>query len=209
VASPFRLLGQVWDEESGLSWTRFRCFDAATGRWLSADPLELAGGSDTFGFDATPVNAVDALGLAAEGATTGKPGSAIFSQESAGGTNAWTSQQALQQVTGRTARQRKAAIDAILKEDLANVRMSHTPQYSPYARSGIASPPGDPEGCGVQLGKTVFSSRKDLLSTVVHEELHHRWWQRGIPSNHHSPDKYVPNEKFYKIVSRFVKMKGF
>jgi RHS repeat-associated protein len=88
VASPFRLLGQVWDEESGLSWTRFRCFDAATGRWLSADPLELAGGSDTFGFDATPVNAVDALGLAAEGATTGKPGSATFSQESAGGANA-------------------------------------------------------------------------------------------------------------------------
>jgi hypothetical protein len=37
----------------------------------------------------------------------------------------------------------------------------------------------------------------------------HRWWARGIPSHHHSPDKYVPNELFYEIVDRFMKMKGF
>lgn len=66
VESPFRLLGQVYDEESGLSWTRFRCFDAETGRWLSADPLELNAGLDTFGFDGSPVNVIDLLGLTTE-----------------------------------------------------------------------------------------------------------------------------------------------
>jgi RHS repeat-associated protein len=63
VESPFRLLGQVYDEESGLSWTRFRCFDAETGRWLSADPLGLEAGDETFGFDGAPTTIVDALGL--------------------------------------------------------------------------------------------------------------------------------------------------
>jgi uncharacterized protein RhaS with RHS repeats len=53
----------VYDEESGLSWTRFRCFDAETGRWLSADPLGLAGGLETFGFDGNPTEAIDPLGL--------------------------------------------------------------------------------------------------------------------------------------------------
>jgi uncharacterized protein RhaS with RHS repeats len=56
----------VYDEESGLSWTRFRCFDAETGRWLSADPLGLDGGRDAFGFDGSPANVIDLLGLMSE-----------------------------------------------------------------------------------------------------------------------------------------------
>jgi RHS repeat-associated protein len=40
VASPFRLLGQYHDEETGLSYTLMRYFDAETARWLSPDPLE-------------------------------------------------------------------------------------------------------------------------------------------------------------------------
>jgi RHS repeat-associated protein len=63
VESPFRLLGQVYDEESGLSWTRFRCFDAETGRWLSADPLGIQGGIDVFAFNGAPTFLVDSLGL--------------------------------------------------------------------------------------------------------------------------------------------------
>ncbi|MEM6293060.1 MAG: SpvB/TcaC N-terminal domain-containing protein [Myxococcota bacterium] len=129
--------------------------------------------------------------------------------ESAGGTNPWTSEGALEQVTGRTAQSRQRAIDAVLKEDLANVKMTHRPRYSPYARTGVASPPGNPDGTGTQIGKNVFSTRKDLVNTIIHEELHHRWWMRGIPSFHHSPDMYVPNEKFYRIIERFLRLKGF
>jgi hypothetical protein len=47
------------------------------------------------------------------------------------------------------------------------------------------------------------------VNTIVHEELHHRWWTRGIPSYHHSPDTYVPDEKFYRIIERFMRLKGF
>ena len=63
VTTPFRLLGQVYDEETGLAWTRFRCWDAGTGRWMSPDPLGLGGGVNLFGFDGSPLANVDEWGL--------------------------------------------------------------------------------------------------------------------------------------------------
>jgi RHS repeat-associated protein len=68
VSSPFRLQGQYYDEETGLACTRFRYWDAEVGRWISADPLGLAGGRDAFGWDGAPTLVVDPLGL-----TTGNP----------------------------------------------------------------------------------------------------------------------------------------
>jgi RHS repeat-associated protein len=67
VESPFRLLGQVNDEDAELSWTRFRCFDADTGTWISTDPLGIAGGLNLYGFDGSPSDVVDPLGLATDG----------------------------------------------------------------------------------------------------------------------------------------------
>jgi RHS repeat-associated protein len=69
VTSPFRLLGQYADDETGLTSTRFRFFDPEVGRWCSPDPLGLAGGLDLHGFDGTPTVDVDPLGLS----TTGNP----------------------------------------------------------------------------------------------------------------------------------------
>jgi RHS repeat-associated protein len=64
VESPFRLLGQYADRETGLCYTRFRYFEAATGRWLSADPLGIAGGRNLQAFDGNPTWLTDPLGLA-------------------------------------------------------------------------------------------------------------------------------------------------
>jgi RHS repeat-associated protein len=63
VVSPFRLLGQYFDIETGLSHTRFRYFDAEIGGWISADPLGLSGGSGLFGFNGGPLDTVDPFGL--------------------------------------------------------------------------------------------------------------------------------------------------
>jgi RHS repeat-associated protein len=62
-STPFRLLGQVFHPELGLASTRYRWFDARTVRWLTADPAGLRGGSDLYGFDGSPTERVDALGL--------------------------------------------------------------------------------------------------------------------------------------------------
>jgi RHS repeat-associated protein len=67
VESRFRLLGQVNDEDAELSWTRFRCFDADTGTWISTDPLEINGGLNLYGFDGSPSCVVDPLGVSRSG----------------------------------------------------------------------------------------------------------------------------------------------
>ncbi|WP_155798174.1 DUF6531 domain-containing protein, partial [Sorangium cellulosum] len=63
VESPFRLLGQYADEETGLCSTRFRYFDPEIGGWCSPDPLRIAGGLNLFAFDGAPTVDVDPLGL--------------------------------------------------------------------------------------------------------------------------------------------------
>ncbi len=65
VESPFRLLGQYADEETGLCYTRFRYFDPEVGRWCSPDPLGIAGGYDLIGFNGSPTQAIDPFGLTA------------------------------------------------------------------------------------------------------------------------------------------------
>jgi RHS repeat-associated protein len=63
VRSPFRLLGQFYDDDVGLALTRFRWWDAETARWLSPDPLGCMGGWNLFAFDANPTGWVDPFGL--------------------------------------------------------------------------------------------------------------------------------------------------
>jgi RHS repeat-associated protein len=61
---PFRLLGQHFDPETGLCFTRFRYFDPATARWCSPDPLGFAASENLFAWNGSPVASVDPLGLA-------------------------------------------------------------------------------------------------------------------------------------------------
>ncbi|WP_437990844.1 RHS repeat-associated core domain-containing protein [Sorangium sp. So ce145] len=63
VMSPFRLLGQYHDEETGLCYVRYRYFDPQTARFLSPDPIELFGGRNLFAFDGSPTTHADPLGL--------------------------------------------------------------------------------------------------------------------------------------------------
>ncbi len=63
IDTPFRLLGQYADDETGLTCTRFRYFDPDVGRWCSPDPLGLAGGRNLFAFNGSPTLVVDPLGL--------------------------------------------------------------------------------------------------------------------------------------------------
>jgi RHS repeat-associated protein len=63
VESPFRLLGQYGDQETGLAYTRYRYFEAETGRWLSPDPIGVAGGKNLFSLG-PPSYTFDPFGLA-------------------------------------------------------------------------------------------------------------------------------------------------
>jgi RHS repeat-associated protein len=63
VASPFRHVGQIWDEETNLCSTRFRYWDNDTCCWISPDPMGIMGGSNLFAFDGFPLTDWDPFGL--------------------------------------------------------------------------------------------------------------------------------------------------
>ena len=64
TANPWRFLGQYEDAETGLFYNRFRYYDPELGRYLSEDPIGLAGGIGQWRYVVNPTNTTDILGLA-------------------------------------------------------------------------------------------------------------------------------------------------
>lgn len=58
-----RLPGQQFDNESGLAYNRFRYYDPEVARFISADPLGLAGGFNGFVYAPNAIDWCDPLGL--------------------------------------------------------------------------------------------------------------------------------------------------
>ena len=64
VTNPYRWKGREWDAAAGLYYVRARYYDPAVGRFVSEDPLGLAGGLNLYAFaGADPVNYSDPSGL--------------------------------------------------------------------------------------------------------------------------------------------------
>jgi len=120
--------------------------------------------------------------------------------EFAAGRQAFTAD--ISNVTGKAATARNRAINAVISEDLGGLRFTHIPEYSPFIGHGVAM-----EGTGTQIGKQVFNSRSALRNTIVHEELHHRWWSRGVYGHH--PAGSAMETKFYKTIERYERMRGW
>ncbi|MBM9538730.1 RHS repeat-associated core domain-containing protein [Desulfobulbus alkaliphilus] len=60
----FRYPGQILDPESGLHYNWHRYYDPRTGRYITPDPIGLAGGMNLYAYvDNDPVNATDPMGL--------------------------------------------------------------------------------------------------------------------------------------------------
>ena len=111
-------------------------------------------------------------------------------------------------VTGKTARARNRHIDATIKQHLRGINLTHKARYNPF----MESPPGKirygaaKRGVGTQVSRHAFRSQRKLTETLVHEELHHRFWRNNL-LNHH--DDSALNEKFMRIVARYLEMRGW
>jgi RHS repeat-associated protein len=60
---PLRFQGQYFDEETGLHYNRFRYYDPDYGRFVSQDPIGLAGGANLFLHSPNPTSWIDPFGL--------------------------------------------------------------------------------------------------------------------------------------------------
>ncbi|MBI3206838.1 MAG: RHS domain-containing protein, partial [Myxococcales bacterium] len=64
---PFGFAGGMLDHETGLTRFGARDYDPVVGRWVSKDPVRLAGGLNVYSYTASdPTNAIDPTGLEAE-----------------------------------------------------------------------------------------------------------------------------------------------
>jgi len=64
VESNLRFPGQYYDQETNLHYNYFRDYDPAIGRYITSDPIGLAGGINTYVYvENNPLNFIDSLGL--------------------------------------------------------------------------------------------------------------------------------------------------
>jgi RHS repeat-associated protein len=64
ITSPLRFQGQYYDAETGLHYNRHRYYSPETGRYITVDPIGLAGGLNNYQYAKNPTGWVDPLGLA-------------------------------------------------------------------------------------------------------------------------------------------------
>ena len=74
IQNPLRFQGQYFDPESGLHYNRYRYYNPDIGRYLTPDPVKLAGGINAYQYVPNPTGWVDPLGLSrCPGADVCKP----------------------------------------------------------------------------------------------------------------------------------------
>ncbi|MEB2649458.1 RHS repeat-associated core domain-containing protein, partial [Pseudomonas canadensis] len=83
VDNPLRFQGQYFDQESGLHYNRHRYYNPDVGRYLTPDPVKLAGGINRYQYVTNPTAWVDPLGLSCKVGNC--PGGILDAHENAGG----------------------------------------------------------------------------------------------------------------------------
>ncbi|AMS14910.1 type IV secretion protein Rhs [Pseudomonas chlororaphis] len=63
IDNPLRFQGQYFDTETGLHYNRHRYYNPSSGRFLTPDPIKLAGGLNNYQYVPNPTGWVDPLGL--------------------------------------------------------------------------------------------------------------------------------------------------
>ncbi|MNV64024.1 putative deoxyribonuclease RhsC [compost metagenome] len=74
LEQPLRFQGQYFDAESGLHYNRHRYYHPDIGRYLTPDPVKLAGGLNPYRYTRNPTGWVDPLGSSGNCPHANQPG---------------------------------------------------------------------------------------------------------------------------------------
>ncbi|CRM04351.1 Cell wall-associated polypeptide CWBP200 [Pseudomonas sp. 28 E 9] len=92
IDNPLRFQGQYYDQESGLHYNRHRYYHPNIGRYLTPDPVKLAGGINAYQYVPNPTGWVDPLGQICKKTNCSAgpysvivPGGGLAAHEAAGG----------------------------------------------------------------------------------------------------------------------------
>ncbi|WP_460149148.1 RNase A-like domain-containing protein [Pseudomonas sp. S3_E10] len=92
IDNPLRFQGQYFDPESGLHYNRHRYYSPDIGRYLTPDPVKLAGGINAYQYVLNPTGWIDPLGLTSKKTNCPEgpysvivPGGGLDAHEAAGG----------------------------------------------------------------------------------------------------------------------------
>jgi RHS repeat-associated protein len=127
LEQPLRFQGQYFDAESGLHYNRHRYYDPEVGRYLTPDPIKLAGGLNQYQYTPNPTGWVDPLGLSGSCPPPNKPG--CGAPDDTTGAKVDEGEPALPKLTGD---QRRARIDE-LAEANAYRRLDEMERATPGA----------------------------------------------------------------------------
>ncbi|MEI6528082.1 MAG: RHS repeat-associated core domain-containing protein [bacterium] len=95
----------------------------------------------------------------------------------------------------------QTTIAEVIKSDFSGLSFMQPPEFAPaLSQLGLSQ-----IGAFSKIGPRAFKSLGALRETLLHEELHHRFWKRGIPSPHHP----IMEEYMRKVLIRYYLKKGW
>jgi hypothetical protein len=104
-------------------------------------------------------------------------------------------------------------INNVVDEHLSNVELTYHPKYNGRLKDfGRATLSLDATRRKTTIGRKALINIREMVDTIVHEELHHRLWDRWLRGSKRAEDiiEDIDYEELYieDVVRRFLRMKG-
>ena len=197
IETPLRFQGQYFDAESGLHYNRHRYYQPETGRFLTPDPIRLAGGLNNYQYVPNPVNWVDPLGLANK--KCGDDNKNYDQQESEGNVPPALQESVISETSRRRAIRKAQQHAQVPRESKGGQVINHNDLN--IESRGINHAQNQADGAK-NLGRLDPYSKAYYMD---HPDGHHHQIGPNFPEHHSKPHVHAVNSKGLKLIITYKK----